>query len=67
MTKKDYIQFADMFSKHHHPEILGDVIIEMAAIFKADNPNFDRDRFYKACNYDPLWIKKWSKKHDNKN
>lgn len=30
-------------------ELISDIIGDLAAIFAADNPNFDREKFYAAC------------------
>lgn len=58
MTKKHYEMVAECFRwnpprdpngdpevKRHH-EMLAD---ELAEAFRSDNPNFDRERFLKAC------------------
>lgn len=59
MRKKDYIKFAAMLKEQHdQTKVLArpdawihveEIIIATADIFAEDNPNFDRDRFYKAC------------------
>lgn len=59
MSKKDYIKFAAMI-KERMPEakqlirpdsfiMLDEIARAMADIFQDDNPNFNRDRFLKAC------------------
>lgn len=65
MTKKDYIKFAEMIkrcSDANHEidgsinqwqsiahDTLTDIAFEIIGIFESDNPNFDRERFLKAC------------------
>jgi hypothetical protein len=36
-------------SKGHKLEALDEILDILSDIFKADNPNFDRDRFVTAC------------------
>jgi hypothetical protein len=63
MTRKDYEAFAEVFRKYtteiqalaregRHgyggPHVLT-IAGEVANIFAADNPRFDRERFLKAC------------------
>ena len=56
MTRKDYVKFAEMLSRldpgtakidaaNQHDKLT----IAIAAIFANDNPRFDENRFYKAC------------------
>ena len=62
MSRKDYVKFAAMYSRiradikanplHCEDAELATVdalIIQTADIFALDNPNFDRSRFYAAC------------------
>ena len=64
MTKKDYIKFAKMILEQREAihrdewdlsvhELKNETVTEiserLAVIFAADNPNFDRSRFLKAC------------------
>ncbi len=56
MSKKDYIKFAQMFKEQKDKALtleavaqITEIVKESADIFKADNPNFSRDRFLKAC------------------
>lgn len=56
MTKRDYIKFAEMIRielKSREPEISWPtrvVITRLVAdIFANDNPRFNREKFYKAC------------------
>ena len=56
MTKKDYIKFAAMFkgmrsdcASYLAEEMVNIACDQTANIFAADNPNFDRARFLKAC------------------
>lgn len=58
MTKKDYIKFANLFrSQKDYKNINEDTAIlygllldNTIAIFKNDNPRFDRDRFIDYIN-----------------
>lgn len=47
MTRKDYIIFADIIKKNGitNPSFLNEIV----TYFKADNNNFDEERFLKAC------------------
>ncbi len=59
MTRKDYVKFAEAIKRTSeiypktYPVPYGEVIdflrIKVADIFAADNPRFDRERFYQAC------------------
>jgi hypothetical protein len=60
MTRKDYIKFAEVIKtakahiKAHECNIPSDEIVEkvavdLAYVFKQDNPKFDMERFFKAC------------------
>ena len=55
MSKKDYVKFAEVIrvAKQRDYEIGAQVLrffeIEIADLFAADNPRFDRERFAKAC------------------
>ena len=61
MTRKDYVRFAAMFKANNvcrlHDESLhagylkaiANICDRTADIFAADNANFDRDKFLKAC------------------
>lgn len=58
MTKKDYEKFADMLLGYRccNLDEDGDRVIsvlgvaqDIADIFAADNPRFDRERFLQAC------------------
>ena len=59
MTKKDYEKFARMMQRLRKEEMYdalnfavvrcSDIEGELAAIFLADNPRFDAERFYTAC------------------
>ena len=56
MTKKDYVKFAEMLNTAlilsiptNADSTVKSIIYNTAFIFAADNPNFDRDRFLKAC------------------
>ena len=59
MTRKDYVKFAavakemaETFGRHGHWHVVREFEIRMAGIFAADNPRFDRERFYRACEPD---------------
>ena len=64
MSKKDYIKFAQMIKArvellplHHDNEFalfsrcneIINIAVNLANIFQDDNPQFDRERFLKAC------------------
>ena len=51
MTKKDYVKIARVFeSLKHGDQITWRPLVErMANMLAADNPRFDRERFYAAC------------------
>ena len=57
MTRKDYIKIAEIFKNRvkdmDHKEILIAKILasDLARIFYNDNPSFDHDRFYTACQF----------------
>ena len=53
MTKKDYVKFAAMFADIYRSDcapVVENLIEATADIFAADDPRFDREKFYKACN-----------------
>lgn len=57
MTRKDYVWFAEMF-KHNKPEpgeegkhLWWKMVCITADGFQADNPAFDRVKFYNACGF----------------
>ena len=59
MTKRDYVKFAQMIRFAHmrydgpREDIAKEMIrhfkVEIADIFAADNPRFNREKFFKAC------------------
>lgn len=59
MNKKDYVKFAALFAGELALANVGDredrlltvraIIKSMADIFAQDNPSFDRQKFYEAC------------------
>jgi hypothetical protein len=52
VTRKDYIKIANAIKNNTtatHKLVKQDFILELCNIFEADNPNFDRSRFYLAC------------------
>ena len=63
MTRKDYVKFADMFKEAEKDitpmtdsvsgvDAVHDIVTRAADIFEADNPNFQRFKFYNACTPD---------------
>lgn len=59
MTRKDYVKFADAirnFRAERGKEDNADLHVEAfmkicTSIFSADNPRFDSQRFYRACEH----------------
>lgn len=50
MTKKDYISTANLIKGYNFPRRYHSVMVEtFIAIFSADNPGFDAERFKQAC------------------
>lgn len=57
MTKKDYVQFAALIAGEKSLArdkpliftVVDNMKLAIANIFAADNPKFDRERFYVAC------------------
>jgi hypothetical protein len=57
MSKKDYVAIADrmnmvLWKRESDPATMTDVISQLAVVFEADNPRFDRARFIAACTSD---------------
>ena len=50
MTRKHFQMVADLIKGHKDPKKRSELAHHHAAIFKADNPRFDHDRFFKAAN-----------------
>jgi len=57
MTKKDFVAIAEIIKKNSSKvygatftDVTREVVNDLADYFEAQNPNFDRDRFIKACN-----------------
>lgn len=54
MTRKDYVATAEILSSFK--DLIGDeftfhdLVDEFAAMFEADNPRFNSDKFFEACN-----------------
>ena len=46
MTRKHYIAIAETISLNKSKEA---IILALASVFEADNPNFDWDKFVTAC------------------
>lgn len=65
MTRKDYVAMAEAIRKMNGTHYTGniepwqyravkaDMVDVIADTFKADNGRFDRDRFVRACGFDP--------------
>ena len=55
MTKKDYVKFTEMIRMDrsifagYELNALAVIKAQIADIFEQDNPNFDRQKFYAAC------------------
>ena len=53
MTRKDYVATAEILSSFK--ELIGDeftfhdLVNDFGAMFEADNPRFDADKFFDAC------------------
>jgi hypothetical protein len=57
MTRKDYVATAEIlnkFSQRIDPHEFDDLVFEFSEMFLADNPRFDEDRFWKACNEEEI-------------
>lgn len=58
MTRKDYVMVAEILSSYK--DLIGDeftfhdLVDEFAGYFAEDNPRFDSNRFFSACNRDFL-------------
>ncbi len=53
MTRKDYVSTAKILN--NYALLLGqsdyeDLVDEFSEMFEADNPNFDTNKFFDACN-----------------
>ena len=58
MTKKDYIQFAELIKNSIYPlgakrdlNTILHITEDLIELFKLDNDRFDSERFRKACNH----------------
>ena len=53
MTRKDYIKIAELISDIADTKTMaiegGTLVVKLATIFKEDNSNFNRDKFFDAC------------------
>ena len=53
MTRKDYIKIAELISDLADTKTMaiegGTLVVKLATIFKEDNSNFNRDKFFDAC------------------
>lgn len=63
MHKRDYEHMAAVFAQKLGPDFEGlhtpqrtallyDIAMQLAYVFKRDNPRFDRDRFLRACGFE---------------
>ena len=54
MTRKDYVATAEILSSFK--DLIGDeftfhdLVDEFGAMFESDNPRFDSNKFFEACN-----------------
>ena len=48
MTRKDYMRFAEIV-REANPSFAPWLASQMARVFAEDNPRFDRQRFFTAC------------------
>lgn len=49
MTRKHFIAIAKILKKHNINEMKVYVIMDLCDYFESENPNFDREKFVKAC------------------
>lgn len=53
MSKKDYIKIAAVLSRWRATEssasVTAAITLELAEVFAADNPHFDKSRFFQAA------------------
>jgi len=65
MTRKDYKEIASVIRRHRSEDTSGTmsgtlsmVADSLALVFQADNPRFDRARFFVACGMDEngIWV-----------
>ena len=53
MTRKDYIKFAKLISDIADNETMaiegGTLVVKLADLFKEDNSNFNKSKFFDAC------------------
>ncbi len=50
MTRKDYIRIARaIFNSPIDDDARGNIVLELSAELKMDNPEFDSNKFSKAC------------------
>jgi hypothetical protein len=61
MSRKDYAEVASMLSDQHEQhtdplarQAIADVTLELALIFKRDNPRFNAGRFFDAAGFPEL-------------
>ena len=59
MTRKDYVAIAGAIKETPHRKhagldmiFKGDLLLNLASIFEQDNPLFDREKFFRACQHD---------------
>ena len=49
MTRKNYIRIAEIIKNHDASKPLSYLTSELMDYFKEDNANFDKMKFFKAC------------------
>jgi hypothetical protein len=61
LTRKDYKVIAKILEKHHSPQdtfqvktVVWQIAQDLADYMIGDNPNFDFQKFMKACNLDTI-------------
>lgn len=54
-TRKHFNAIADMIARNETRE---DITLALADIFESSNPLFDRERFFTACGFSEVWIRK---------
>ncbi len=55
MTRKGYEMFAKYIKEEEAPlNVMRRLAVELAAMFKIDNPRFDKHKFYKACGMEDM-------------
>jgi hypothetical protein len=55
MSRKDYVEVAkifDLYREDMDQDLFRNLVDEFSDFFAEDNPNFDSDRFAKACGFE---------------